>query len=99
MSAAAICATNRSRAVFSLIHTVSTTLRVIPDWRDNNRITARLSHIAVYEVTMSKDWRAKIGLGRGDLAGANGDAIVNAANSALMLGGGVGGAIRVRGGP
>ncbi|MGO9798663.1 MAG: macro domain-containing protein [Candidatus Binatus sp.] len=78
---------------------MSTPFRVIPDWRDNNRINARLSHISAYEVTMSKDWRAKIGLCQGDLTDADVDAIVNAANNDLMLGGGVAGAIRVKGGP
>ena len=48
---------------------------------------------------MSKDWRAKIELRQGDLTEADVDAIVNAANNELMLGGGVAGAIRVKGGP
>ncbi len=48
---------------------------------------------------MNKDWRAKIGLRQGDLTDADADAIVNAANNDLMLGGGVAGAIRVKGGP
>ena len=50
-------------------------------------------------MVMSKDWRAKIGLRQGDLTDADVDAIVNAANNDLMLGGGVAGAIRVKGGP
>ena len=50
-------------------------------------------------MTMSKDWRAKIGLREGDLTDADVDAIVNAANNDLMLGGVVAGAIRVKGGP
>jgi len=50
-------------------------------------------------MTMSKDWRAKIELRQGDLTEADVDAIVNAANNDLMLGGGVAGAIRVKGGP
>jgi O-acetyl-ADP-ribose deacetylase (regulator of RNase III) len=48
---------------------------------------------------MSKDWRARIELRQGDLTDADVDAIVNAANNDLMLGGGVAGAIRVKGGP
>jgi O-acetyl-ADP-ribose deacetylase (regulator of RNase III) len=48
---------------------------------------------------MNKDWRAKIALRQGDLTDADVDAIVNAANNDLMLGGGVAGAIRVEGGP
>ena len=50
-------------------------------------------------MTMNKDWRATIALRQGDLTEADVDAIVNAANNALMLGGGVAGAIRVKGGP
>jgi len=48
---------------------------------------------------MNKDWRTKIALRQGDLTDADVDAIVNAANNDLMLGGGVAGAIRVKGGP
>jgi len=50
-------------------------------------------------MTMNKDWRTKIALRQGDLTDADVDAIVNAANNDLMLGGGVAGAIRVKGGP
>ncbi|HEV2170153.1 MAG TPA: macro domain-containing protein [Candidatus Binatus sp.] len=50
-------------------------------------------------MTMNKDWRAKVVLRQGDLTEADVDAIVNAANNDLMLGGGVAGAIRVKGGP
>jgi O-acetyl-ADP-ribose deacetylase (regulator of RNase III) len=50
-------------------------------------------------MTMNKDWRAKVVLRQGDLIDAEVDAIVNAANNDLMLGGGVAGAIRVKGGP
>ena len=50
-------------------------------------------------MTMGKNWRDKIGLRQGDLTEADVDAIVNAANNDLMLGGGVAGAIRVKGGP
>jgi len=48
---------------------------------------------------MSKDWHEKIRLRQGDLTQADADAIVNAANNGLKLGGGVAGAIRVKGGP
>ncbi len=48
---------------------------------------------------MSEDWRARISVRRGDLTAAATDAIVNAANNDLMLGGGVAGAIRSKGGP
>jgi len=48
---------------------------------------------------MSKDWRARVTLRQGDLTDADVDAIVNAANTDLKLGGGVAGAIRVKGGP
>jgi O-acetyl-ADP-ribose deacetylase (regulator of RNase III) len=47
----------------------------------------------------SEDWRARIRLRQGDLTEADVDAIVNAANNELMLGGGVAGAIRIKGGP
>ncbi len=50
-------------------------------------------------MTMNKDWRARIKLRQGDLTDADVDAIVNAANNDLMLGGGVAGAIRIKGGP
>jgi O-acetyl-ADP-ribose deacetylase (regulator of RNase III) len=48
---------------------------------------------------MSHDWRSKITLSKGDLTEVDADAIVNAANNDLMLGGGVAGAIRAKGGP
>ena len=48
---------------------------------------------------MNQDWRAKIRFRQGDLAETQVDAIVNAANTDLMLGGGVAGAIRAKGGP
>jgi O-acetyl-ADP-ribose deacetylase len=50
-------------------------------------------------MTMDNNWRAKVLLRQGDLTEADVDAIVNAANNDLMLGGGVAGAIRVKGGP
>lgn len=48
---------------------------------------------------MDEGWRSKVTLRQGDLTQAHTDAIVNAANNDLMLGGGVAGAIRSRGGP
>jgi O-acetyl-ADP-ribose deacetylase (regulator of RNase III) len=48
---------------------------------------------------MDQGWRSKIVLRKGDLTEAAVDAIVNAANNDLMLGGGVAGAIRAKGGP
>lgn len=48
---------------------------------------------------MGPAWQAKIILRQGDLTEADCDAIVNAANTDLILGGGVAGAIRKRGGP
>jgi O-acetyl-ADP-ribose deacetylase len=48
---------------------------------------------------MGSEWRSKVTLAQGDLTAAKVDAIVNAANNDLMLGGGVAGAIRAKGGP
>jgi len=48
---------------------------------------------------MAGEWRSKVTLRQGDLTEAQVDAIVNAANNDLMLGGGVAGAIRTKGGP
>jgi O-acetyl-ADP-ribose deacetylase len=48
---------------------------------------------------MGSEWRSKVTLAQGDLTEARVDAIVNAANNDLRLGGGVAGAIRAKGGP
>lgn len=48
---------------------------------------------------MIAKWRSKVRLRQADLTEANVDAIVNAANNDLLLGAGVAGAIRKRGGP
>jgi O-acetyl-ADP-ribose deacetylase len=48
---------------------------------------------------MEQPWRSAIVLSKGDLTEAAVDAIVNAANNDLVLGGGVAGAIRAKGGP
>jgi O-acetyl-ADP-ribose deacetylase (regulator of RNase III) len=51
------------------------------------------------DIQMEQGWRSKIVLLKGDLTEAQVDAIVNAANNDLILGGGVAGAIRAKGGP
>ena len=48
---------------------------------------------------MNPGWRSQVTLRQGDLTAAKVDAIVNAANNDLILGGGVAGAIRAKGGP
>lgn len=48
---------------------------------------------------MSSEWRSKVTIRQGDITEAQVDAIVNAANTDLKLGGGVAGAIRTKGGP
>jgi O-acetyl-ADP-ribose deacetylase (regulator of RNase III) len=48
---------------------------------------------------MAAGWHSKVTLRQGDLTVAKVDAIVNAANNDLVLGGGVAGAIRIKGGP
>lgn len=48
---------------------------------------------------MGTQWRARVKLGQGDLTESRCEAIVNAANNDLILGGGVAGAIRSKGGP
>jgi O-acetyl-ADP-ribose deacetylase len=48
---------------------------------------------------MERQWRSALALRKGDLTEASVDAIVNAANNDLILGGGVAGAIREKGGP
>lgn len=46
-----------------------------------------------------ESWRSKISITQGDITESAADAIVNAANNDLVLGAGVAGAIRTKGGP
>ncbi len=46
-----------------------------------------------------ESWRSKVGISQGDITDSATEAIVNAANNDLMLGAGVAGAIRRKGGP
>jgi O-acetyl-ADP-ribose deacetylase len=48
---------------------------------------------------MDTGWRSKVAIRQGDITEAQVDAIVNAANNDLVLGAGVAGAIRAKGGP
>src|SRR5690348_18158104 len=48
---------------------------------------------------MDTGWRSKVAIRQGDITEAQVDAIVNAANNDLVLGAGVAGAIRTKGGP
>jgi len=48
---------------------------------------------------MAAEWRSRVTLRQGDITEAKVEAIVNAANNDLLLGSGVAGAIRVKGGP
>src|SRR5208282_3229673 len=64
-----------------------------PANRDNG------AHAGVLKKAMTTGWRLRVSIRQGDLTEADVDAVVNAANNDLMLGGGVAGAIRRKGGP
>ncbi len=65
----------------------------------SNGIFARIDSINSKASMLMNLWRAKVTIRQGDLTAAKVDAIVNAANNDLILGGGVAGAIRMKGGP